>query len=374
MKQRPDQHFVGLDGLRGVAAFVVMFLHGTLYIDVGYIPPAACLAVDFFFLLSGFVIAYAYDERMAGGMPWRQFMAIRTVRLYPMLCFGTVAGVIPFILAEVIQKHQFDLFSAALITAGSLVLIPVGLVVGHMVAFPLNAPVWSLFFEFAVSALYGTRFGRLGSQTIAAVVAAGAVALIGMAVWRGPFTCDCALWVNTPATFLLGFIRATYPFWAGVLLFRVVVLRVVPRVPLGLIALVLATLLLLPVDNSAYNVLLVLVAFPLLVLLATRAPIGDATGRLCSLLGRLSYPLYLIHWPVYRVIHGVVGTHFPWVALIAGGVISTVAAHLVLTLYDEPLRLAYRSAARASGTNPRLRSHAMIRNAVPTNPTTANEP
>ena len=342
-QQYAEQHFLGLDGLRGVAAFVVMFLHGAMYIGVGYIPPAACLAVDFFFLLSGFVIAYAYDERLARGMSWRQFMTVRTIRLYPMLCFGTVAGVIPFVLSEVIQKHQFDLLTSLLMTAGSLVLLPVGLAVGDLAAYPLNAPVWSLFFEFVIGALYATRFGDIRTRTLTTFVAAAAIALISMAVWRGPFTCDCALWVASPSRFLLGFIRVTYPFWAGVLLFRVAVLRALPRVPISLIGGVLATLLLLPVDSSVYNVLLVLVVFPILVALATQAYIGNTMARVCSFLGRLSYPLYLIHWPVFRVIHGLVGMHSPWVALVVGGIISTVAAEVVLIVFDEPLRLALRS-------------------------------
>ncbi len=43
-----NQHFSGLDGLRGVATFVVVFLHGMFAFDTGYIPDAACLAVDFY--------------------------------------------------------------------------------------------------------------------------------------------------------------------------------------------------------------------------------------------------------------------------------------------------------------------------------------
>jgi len=103
---KPNQHFPGLDGLRGVAALVVVFLHGTLTFDIGYVPGAACLAVDFFFLLSGFVIAHAYDERPGrSSLTWRQFMAVRMVRLYPMLFPGTATGLLVTVLSQA-HKHE----------------------------------------------------------------------------------------------------------------------------------------------------------------------------------------------------------------------------------------------------------------------------
>jgi len=114
-------------------------------------------------LLSGFVVAYAYDERPGrSSLTWRQFMAVRMIRLYPMLSQA--------------HKHEFHVPTLLLVAAGSFAVLPTGLAVGT-VAYPLNIAVWSLFFEFAINAVYGSRFGKLGKWSLAAPVVASRVAL-----------------------------------------------------------------------------------------------------------------------------------------------------------------------------------------------------
>jgi peptidoglycan/LPS O-acetylase OafA/YrhL len=330
-----SRHFLGLDGLRGVAAFVVVFLHGTMVFDVGYIPPAACLAVDFFFLLSGFVVAYAYDERLANGsMTWRQFMVVRMIRLYPMVFVGTAVGA-----ALRFRSIQFDPSTFLMITAGSFALLPVGFAVGA-VAYPLNLPVWSLFFEFAINALYGSRFGKLGMRSLTAFVAVSAVALIPMALWGAPYV---EIGWKRPITFGLGFVRVAYPFAAGVLLFRVSRFRTIPGLPIGPIGCLLALLLLMPVNNTNYDLVLVLAVFPVLTALGSRASFGKSAALVCSAFGRLSYPLYLVHMPVFLTVQAIsLREHIdvsPWVPLICGAVVSVIAAEMSLILFDEPVRL-----------------------------------
>ena len=332
------RHFLGLDGLRGVAALVVVFLHGAMTFDIGYVPGAACLAVDFFFLLSGFVIAFAYDAKLGrGGMTWRRFMAVRTIRLYPMLFLGTALGALLFVLAQ-IHRQEFHFFVSSIVIAGSFALLPVGLAVG-LLAYPLNVPVWSLFFEFVANALYGTRFGKLGLRSLAVFIGGSGAALVAMAVWGGPFL---YIGFGTPTKFLLGFVRVTYPFWAGVFLFRAARLRRVPRVPISVIGFVLASLLLVPFAGPAYSLPLVLVAFPALVALGASASLGNLTARVCSAAGRVSYPLYLIHWPVYRAAYRASEVmhlaKYPWAMLIGGAVVSVALAEALLVAFDEPTR------------------------------------
>ena len=83
-----------LDGLRGVASVLVVLFHlletysgGQAHqiINHGY------LAVDFFFILSGFVIGYAYDDRWDRMTTWG-FFKRRLVRLQPMVIMGTIVG------------------------------------------------------------------------------------------------------------------------------------------------------------------------------------------------------------------------------------------------------------------------------------------
>jgi peptidoglycan/LPS O-acetylase OafA/YrhL len=238
-----------------------------------------------------------------------------------------------------VHKHELHPYVSSVIILGSFALLPVGLTVG-LVAYPLNVPAWSLFFEFVASALYGTRFGRLGSRSLAAFVAGSGIAVIAMATWGGPYL---YIGFGTPIKFLLGFVRVAYPFWAGVFLFRAAQLRQVPRVPISMIGFVLTSLLLAPFDSPAYSLLMVLAAFPVLVVFGARASFGNLTARLCSAAGRVSYPLYLIHWPVYRVIYRASETmHLtpsPWAMLIGGAVVSVLLAEALLVAFDEPTRM-----------------------------------
>lgn len=95
-------HYAILDGLRGVAALTVIWYHvfegfATSPLDQKF--NHGYLAVDFFFILSGFVVGYAYDDRWAGrraggGMRMRDFLKRRIVRLHPMVVLGSVLGAV----------------------------------------------------------------------------------------------------------------------------------------------------------------------------------------------------------------------------------------------------------------------------------------
>ncbi len=92
------QHYEILDGLRGVAAVTVVCFHlfeafATSHIDQrinhGY------LAVDFFFILSGFVVGYAYDDRWQRMSAW-EFLKRRFIRLHPLVVLGALIGAAVF--------------------------------------------------------------------------------------------------------------------------------------------------------------------------------------------------------------------------------------------------------------------------------------
>ncbi|KJC50888.1 hypothetical protein UB31_11670 [Bradyrhizobium sp. LTSP849] len=80
------EHFLTLDGLRGLAAFGVLLFHRRWLVPGGHFLDHAYLAVDFFFGLSGFVIAYAYGARLRDrSISFLGFLAVRVIRLYPLL-------------------------------------------------------------------------------------------------------------------------------------------------------------------------------------------------------------------------------------------------------------------------------------------------
>jgi hypothetical protein len=83
-----------LDGLRGFAAILVVLYHMPPYLQRWFACPNAFLAVDFFFCLSGFIIAYSYEDRILRGMSFRDFCSSRLIRLYPLYFLGSLFGLI----------------------------------------------------------------------------------------------------------------------------------------------------------------------------------------------------------------------------------------------------------------------------------------
>ncbi|ACT92874.1 acyltransferase family protein [Dyadobacter fermentans] len=360
-------HYPILDGLRGVAALTVICFHvfeafATSHLDQkinhGY------LAVDFFFILSGFVVGYAYDDRW-DKITIRDFLKRRLIRLHPMVVMGALIG------AAVFYLQGCAAWDVSKVSAGSLVvatvinafLIPAtpGLEirgVGEM--YPLNGPSWSLFYEYIGSILYAFYLRKLGTRALAWLVAIAGAGLAAFAVW-GPYGDICVGFSLTPENTLGGFLRLLFSFPAGLLLSRVfkplpvksafwpgsaavVVLSAIPRVG-GSDQLWL---------NGLYDSVCVIVIFPLLVRIGASAQVtGETTTRICRFLGDISYPLYMVHYPFIYWYYAWVknenltfGQSLPGaLALVVG---SVVLAYMCLKLYDEPLRrfLSKRLAGR----------------------------
>jgi peptidoglycan/LPS O-acetylase OafA/YrhL len=224
-KSSPDtthinRHLHALDGLRGVAALCVLFLHSAELLKFTYVPPSAGLAVDFFFLLSGYVLAFAYDQKLeAKDYSFVWFAKLRLIRLYPMLFLGTSLGV-----AVAILGHTP---ASPLLIIGSFLLFPVGFIsaIQNPQAYPYNNPVWSLFFELAVNFIYGSRLGRCAMPILFSIVAASAVGeFVPVDRLRKPSTVrrrgiTCLLfilaWRGAVSPGLIGQ-DATYPVVAGI--------------------------------------------------------------------------------------------------------------------------------------------------------------
>ena len=176
-------HYVLLDGLRGVAAILVLFYHifegfafaeATNGVGSGIITTLnhAHIAVDFFFILSGFVISYAYDNRWQQ-MSMGQFFKRRLIRLHPMLVMGAVLGFVAF---SFVGFERWDnsaapmswVMTALLLTLFMIPAVP-GVpyeVRGNGEMFPLNGPAWSLFFEYIGNILYALFIRRLSTKML----------------------------------------------------------------------------------------------------------------------------------------------------------------------------------------------------------------
>lgn len=350
-------HYNILDGLRGVAALTVVCFHlfeayATSHLDQkinhGY------LAVDFFFILSGFVVGYAYDDRWKT-MRIADFLKRRFIRLHPMVIIGALIGVVMLYFqgCSVWDVSQVPVVALIIATLMNVLLIPAtpGMEirgVGEM--YPLNGPSWSLFFEYIGNILYAFFLHKLSTKVLSILVLSAGCGLAIFALW-GPLGDICVGFALTEENIIGGSLRLLFSFPAGLLLSRVfkpvkvrgafwigslsiVVLSAIPRIG-GSEHLWM---------NGLYDTICFAVVFPLLVCLGASGKTTDkVTTRVCRFLGDISYPLYMVHYPfIYLYYAWVKNENLTFiqslpgaVALVAG---SVVLAYLCLKLYDEPVR------------------------------------
>lgn len=349
MAQR--NHYLTLDGLRGVAALAVVLLHAGSQIHAE-LAPAGYLAVDLFFVLSGFVIANAYEGRLATGLSFREFSWIRIQRLYPLYLAGLVLGLGYSLMAV---RGGWGGAMSLPQTAGAFVIglfmLPTPQAIsGVSLLFPLNLPAWSLLFELIANAVYALGAHRLGNRAMIALVAVSAVGVAATAAVVKQVA-GGAYWHDI----LIGYPRVFFAFFGGVVLFRLLrdqPVRTSNPAVLGALA-GLAALLLLGRPGPWHDALLVIVVFPLLVALCTRIQPSGRLGAVCTWLGAISYAIYVIHSPLLLWIDLCVD-HFeldrfgPAVSIVLRIVPAVVAAVVADRFWDIPVRQWLRRRPRLS--------------------------
>jgi len=351
-------HYLILDGLRGVAAVMVVAFHlfeahAKSYLDQninhGY------LAVDFFFLLSGFVIGYAYDDRWKK-MSIGDFFKRRLIRLQPMIVMGTIIGALCFYFQDSGMWpaiHGVPIWKMLIIMLIGFTLIPVPIsmdIRGWEEMHPLDGPAWSLFFEYIANILYALFIRKFSNKVLAILVFLAGCALIHLAI-TSPDGDVVGGWSLNQKQLNIGFTRLVYPFFAGLLLFRISKLTQVKNAFLWCSLLVITVLAIPRIGGSAhlwmnglYESLVIIFIFPLIVFLGAS---GEVTGkyeiRICKFFGDISYPIYITHYALIYIYTGwVFDKKIPMreaypVALLVF-VSSIVVAYACLKLYDEPVR------------------------------------
>lgn len=354
-------HYELLDGLRGVAALMVICYHvfeafATTPIDQRF--NHGYLAVDFFFVLSGFVIAYAYDDRWKS-MTARDFVKRRLIRLHPMVIVGALFGVIAFWI-QGCEKWDGTVVSAewtliALLL--SMFLIPAlpgagPEVRGNGEMFPLNGPSWSLFFEYIGNLLYMVWIRKISTRALAALVGIAGVGLASFALFNFSGAGHLGVgWSMVDYNLPGGFLRLMFSFSIGLLMSRVFKpVRV--KGAFWICGLAIVVLLSMPYVgdgealwmNGMYDATCAILVFPALVYLGASGKTTDKhSARICKFLGDISYPLYMVHYPLIYIYYGWVkkeGLTFAeaWPEAVALVIGSIVLAYVSLKLYDEPVR------------------------------------
>lgn len=351
-------HYEVLDGLRGTAALCVVVFHIFELItpDWAHNPvPHGYLAVDFFYALSGFVLGYAYDDRLRPGAPrrlsFRAFATRRLIRLHPLVPVAVTLGLICYLndpnVGATQQIGAGLSFGVLLLAYGAnLLLLPSPTLPNHFdETHPLDAPTWTLFWEYIANVAYALWLYRVGMRLLRLLLAFGAAALVVTAVlirgrgglgWGWGYD---TLWVAP--------VRLAYPFLAGLMIYRMGWKIRLPQPYVSASLIVVAALIVpaLPgVGNTLLETLMILVVFPLALMVgASIGVVPGPLGPLCRYTGALSYPLYILHYPfIFLFGHWVWNTHpEDWLKYtVAAGlfVFVVLLATVLLYAYDIPLR------------------------------------
>lgn len=352
------RHYAILDGLRGVAAMMVVIFHVfeihaasrfEQIINHGY------LAVDFFFVLSGFVIGYAYDDRW-NRMSIRGFFKRRLIRLHPMIIISMVIGALIFyfqggdMFPLINQTPVWQMLLIMLIGATLLPIPPSMDIRGWAEMHPLNGPAWTLFFEYIANILYALVIRRFSNKTLAILVFIAGCATIHLAVF-GAKGDVIGGWALDAEQLHIGFTRLLYPFLMGLLLSRLIKPARIKYAFLWCSALLVLVLAMPRIGgesrlwmNGLYEAFCILVVFPVIVFLGASGE--NSTGaiqKVCNFLGEISYPIYIIHYPfTYAYMAWVTnnapsfGEAFP-IALLTIAT-SLTLAYLCARFYDVPVR------------------------------------
>lgn len=315
----PSGRLPGLDMLRGVAALCVVGLHlFAIYGDIPNVFGKGYLAVDLFFMLSGYVMARTYEPRMARGLSPISFFLARYRRLWPIMAVGGLIG---------LPKLWLDppVIGFAVAAVFNLLLLPIPAV---GVAFPLNIPAWSIFFELTANLIHGLILWRLGARWLLALAAV----TIPLAFWVGLKYATFDVGAHTEDYFA-GLPRVLLSYLAGIVLCRwwqdSPPLAVPPLLAFVAMPLAFASAWALGIEDWRLDLLFIVVLCPLLIAGGLRYRASEGTGAQIALwLGALSFPLYAVHMPVLQ------GMHLLGFGSLGGG-ISAIAVGIAVTLAVE---------------------------------------
>jgi peptidoglycan/LPS O-acetylase OafA/YrhL len=337
---RRGENFPLLDGLRGVAALAILLRHAHEFLLGSSDKASAYLAVDFFFMLSGFVVCAAYGRRLENKLSWRRFMTIRLIRLWPMLVIGGLLGGAALTFQQLALDHTGTPWHGVAEGISAALLFPLGLVTGTPV-FAANFPIWSLFFEIIVNGLYGIRFGFTKRTWILVTVFWIAVLAV-MAIRFGSLD---PLGFKGAIGFFGGLPRAIVPFTIGVMVYLGNFHHRIARVSAWIPVVVLMGAFYYDSHPAwVFGLIATLLIFPVLVTAAAASRLGPRATRLTYISGELSYPVYLIHQPMLRimmVIEKKLLVVIPfWLNVALALAIVLPTAWLLLKFADKPVRRA----------------------------------
>ena len=345
-KGSPDQKFqaakpryVNYDGLRGLAALAVMLFHCSERMGLGQAVPNGYLAVDFFFALSGFVIAEAYIDRLKGGMSVFRFMLLRFVRIYPVYIIGLLGGCIFFVGAASFHIQGIGFADVGLAFLFGITFLPISVELGLFPPIlPLDGPAWSLSFELLVNFVFALIVMHLNRRCLSALIVISGLFLIAAANYWGQLHLG---WTTSNLAGALP--RVFFSFFLGIALYKLRPQTRFNNVMAVIPAVMLLAIFFLGTPSAHFDLAATMIVFPLVIYLGAWF---EPLGRLASIynvLGEISFPAYVLHMPISLFakqifvrlhLHGNILLIAWGVTLIGIAVISWVVARY----YDRPVR------------------------------------
>lgn len=369
-----------LDGLRGVAAIMVVIFHiseAFSYDPVYKHLNHGFLCVDFFFVLSGFVIGHAYLERLTTHkMSIWSFIKTRLIRLQPMVLFGIVLGAMLFYFQEsncypgIANASLTYLMENMLLGFLMIPITPEMNVRANGEMLLLNIPQWSMIFEYLANLAFCFFVYKFSKRSLFVLVCAFALLLIDSALTLNifgmlqPHDYPCSInagWSFTSEHFYIGIARVGYSFFVGLLMYRLfnpaqphsTPSKYSPTLTFALCSMIVIAVVCIeqiggyerPIYDGIFNLVCVMALFPLTVYIGAKpATTGGRLGKACDFLGRISYPLYLAHYPIVYLFFAWIDTHhgsplsIQAFASVSTFILSLLTAYAAMILWDEPIR------------------------------------
>ena len=357
------KHYEILDGLRGVAAILVVLFHILESFSLGnpfkQLINHGYLAVDFFFALSGFVIGYAYDDRW-NKLTLKEFFKRRLIRLHPMIIFGMILGALTFYFQGSVDFPMIDSIPVGRMMLFMLIgmfLIPVPIsmdIRGWQEMYPLNGPAWSLFFEYIANILYALFIRKFSNKLLMILALISGSLLLHFAI-TSPSGNVAGGWTFNQTQLEIGFTRLLFPFFSGLLISRMVKPIQIKNAYLWSCLLIIIPLSIPRIGdqtnvwlNGLYEALVIILIFPLVIYIGASGSITNKfTAKLNRFLGNISYPLYITHYPLIYMQMAYIANHkdnleesqftaiLVSIGVLVGGILI---AWLSFIAYDVPIR------------------------------------
>jgi peptidoglycan/LPS O-acetylase OafA/YrhL len=350
--------FTSLDGIRGVAAIAVVFRHVTDRTLALWLP-GSYLAVDLFFVLSGFVLAHSYLMRLRSNMGALRFMRLRLIRLYPLYLLGTLMA-IPFVYRALQHDNAPGIFTtlAECAAFAALFLPLLGNNTLGSSPFPLNHPAWSLFFELLINFAFALLAKRLTTRVLWIILAFGLAVLAVTSLYFHGLDVG---WQS--ATLAGGLSRVIFSFFAGVGVYhawRSGILHWI-KLPMPVAAFLLVCVFALEPSHgrALYDFVIASVLFPALVLGLARHEPGPALAPICSALGHASYGIYVLQVAAIYVGSSLIKRVLGYQPTDHGVLISILLVCFTITcavvadrIFDVPVRTALKKRLKSPMDEP----------------------